>query len=66
MNSDKTEIGIDAITKDMEPEDRRAVARIIRRNSLVSKIIIRGTIVILTSFLAALGAEIFGLINVVD
>ena len=66
MNSDETEIGIDAITEDMEPEKRRAAARILRRNSLVSKIIIRGTIVILTSFLAALGAEFAGIINLVE
>ena len=66
MNSDETEIGIEAITEDMEPEQRRAAARILRRNSMVAKVMIRGTIIILTSFLAALGAEFAGLINVVD
>ena len=40
VNGDKTEIGIDAITKDMDPEERRAVARILRRNSMVSKMLV--------------------------
>ena len=66
MNGDKTEIGIDAITKDMEPEERRAVARILRRNSMVSKFLIWVTITLFTSFLVALGAELAGLINIVD
>jgi len=66
MNSDKTELGIDAITKDMEPEERRAVARIIRRNSMVSKVLIWITMTIFASFLAAIGAEMAGLINIIE
>jgi len=65
--SDDTEIGIDAITEDIkDPEKRRAIARIIRRNSMVAKILIWVTITILTGVLGAVGAHFGGLINVVD
>lgn len=66
MTGDDTEIGMEALTEDMEPHQRTAIRRMWRRNNLVSKILIRGTIIILTSILAGLGAELTGLINVVD
>ena len=66
MNSDETEIGIDAITEDMEPEKRRAAARILRRNSMVSKALIYITITLLTGILGAIGAYFGGLINIVE
>jgi membrane associated rhomboid family serine protease len=65
--SDDTEIGIEAITEDIEdPQKRRAVARILRRNSMVAKILIWVTITILSGVLAAIGAHFGGLINAVD
>jgi len=66
VNGDDTEIGIEAITEDMEPEKRRAAARILRRNSMVSKILIRAIIILSTAFLGAIGAEFAGLINMVE
>ena len=65
--SDKTELGIEAITEDIEdPEKRRAAAYIIRRNAMVSKILIWVIITFVSGVLAAIGAHFGGLINVVD
>lgn len=62
-----TELGIEAITEDIEdPEKRRAAARIIRRNAMVSKILIWFIITLFSGVLAAIGAHFGGLINVVD
>jgi len=66
MTGDETELGIEAITEDMEPHQRAAMRRMMRRNSMVSKILIRGTIIILTSFLAGIGAELTGIIDLVE
>ena len=66
MSDDKTEFAIEAITEDMDPEKRRAVARIMRRNSMVSKVLIYVIITIFTGVLAGIGAQLFGLIRVVD
>lgn len=66
MSGDDTEIGIEALTEDMEPHQRNAIRRMWRRNNMVSKILIRGTIIILTSILVGIGAYFSGLINVVD
>ena len=65
--NDETELGIEAITEDIEdPEKRRAAARIIRRNAMVSKILIWFIITLLSGVLAAIGAHFGGLIKVVD
>ena len=66
MSDDKTEFAIEAITEDMDPEKRRAVARIMRRNSMVSKILIWVIITLFTGVLAGIGAQISGLIDLVD
>ena len=40
-DEDKTELGIEALTEDIhDPDKRRAAARIIRRNALVSKVLL--------------------------
>ncbi len=65
--NDETELGIEAITEVIEdPEKRRAVARIMRRNSMVSKILIYVIITIFTGVLAGIGAQLSGLIDLVD
>ena len=61
-NGDDTEYGIAAITKGLKPEEKLAAARLLRRNSMVSKIIIYGTMTVLTAFLGAIGAHFGGLI----
>ena len=63
-NGDDTELGIHAITKNMDPKEKIAAARTLRRNAMVSKVLVRGTIIILTSILAAIGADFGGLINI--
>ena len=65
--NDETELGIEAITEDIaDPEKRRAAARIMRRNSMVSKILIYVIITIFTGVLAGIGAHFGGLITLVD
>lgn len=65
--NEQTELGIEAITEDIkDPEKRRAVARILRRNSMVAKILIWVTITVLSGVLAAVGAHFGGLISVAD
>ena len=67
MKDDQTEFAIEAISEVIEdPEKRRAVARIMRRNSMVSKILIYVIITIGTGVLAGIGAHLSGLISVVD
>jgi len=67
MSDDKTEFAIEAITKVIkDPDERRAVARIMRRNSMVSKILIYVIITIFTGVLAGIGAQLSGFIDLVD
>ena len=67
MKDDQTEFAIEAITKVIkDPDERRAVARIMRRNSMVSKVLIYVIITVFTGVLAGIGAQLSGLINVVD
>lgn len=61
MSSDKTELGIEAITEDMEPEQRTAMRRMMRRNSMVAKAMIWVTMALVLGFLTALGAYFMGL-----
>ena len=64
---DETEFAIEVITETIEdPEKRRAVARIMRRNSMVSKILIYVIITLCTGVLAGIGAHFGGLITLVD
>ena len=67
MSDDKTEFAIQAITETIEdPEKRLAVARIMRRNSMVSKVLIYVIITIFTGVLAGIGAQLSGFIDLVD
>ncbi len=65
MKDDQTEFAIEAITKVIEdPDERRAVARIMRRNSMVSKILIWVVLMIFAGFLTAIGAYIGGMFTI--
>ena len=67
MKDDQTEFAIEAITETIEdPEKRRAVARIMRRNSMVSKILTYVIITLCTGVLAGIGAQLSGFIDLVD
>jgi hypothetical protein len=63
-NGDDTELGIEAITEDMEPKKKRAAARLLRRNSMVAKAILWVTITLITGILGAVALMFTGLINI--
>lgn len=64
---DDTEHGIEALTEHIkDPKVRRKAARMVRFNTMVSKNIKWVTITIATGILVGIGAEIGGLINMVE
>jgi len=64
--NDDTEKGIDALTgKIKDPEERRAAAGLLRRNSVVSRIILWLMISISTGVVGGVAAEFAGVINIV-
>ena len=65
--NDQTELGIEAITEDIEdPKERRAAARLLRQSSMMFKILKWGTITLFTGVLMGIGAHLSGLITLVD
>jgi hypothetical protein len=62
--TDDTEIGIDALTKDLPDDERRAASHVLRRNSLVAKAVKWAFFTICSGVLAGIGAELTGIINI--